>query len=93
MNVAYNMDCMEYMKTLPDKYFDLAVVDPPYGLERFKHGGSHINKYGDEKSNGTIQNQHKNILNSFLEFQNTKLFGGQTTFSCQHLNILLFGTK
>ena len=28
---AYNMDCMEYMKTLPDKFFDLAVVDPPYG--------------------------------------------------------------
>lgn len=31
MNVAYNCDCMEYMKKLPDKYFDLAVVDPPYG--------------------------------------------------------------
>ena len=31
MNVAYNMDCMEYMKTLPDNAFDLAVVDPPYG--------------------------------------------------------------
>lgn len=31
MNVAYNMDCMEYMKTVPDKYFDLAVVDPVYG--------------------------------------------------------------
>ena len=30
MNVAYNMDCMEYMRTLPDKAFDLAVVDPPY---------------------------------------------------------------
>lgn len=28
---AYNIDCMEYMKTVPDKYFDLAVVDPPYG--------------------------------------------------------------
>ena len=27
-NVAYNMDCMEYMRTLPDKSFDLAVVDP-----------------------------------------------------------------
>lgn len=25
-----NMDCMEYMKTLPDKSFDLAIVDPPY---------------------------------------------------------------
>lgn len=32
MNVAYNMDCMEYMRTLPDKAFDLAVVDPPYGI-------------------------------------------------------------
>ena len=30
-SVAYNMDCMEYMKSLPDKAFDLAVVDPPYG--------------------------------------------------------------
>ena len=29
---AYNMDCMEYMKTIPDKYFSLCVVDPPYGI-------------------------------------------------------------
>lgn len=27
-----NIDCMEYMKGLPDKAFDLAIVDPPYGL-------------------------------------------------------------
>lgn len=32
MNIAYNMDCMEYMRSLPDKAFDLAVVDPPYGI-------------------------------------------------------------
>jgi len=25
-------DCMEYMATVPDKYFDLAMVDPPYGI-------------------------------------------------------------
>ena len=31
MNIAYNMDCMELMRSLPDKAFDLAVVDPPYG--------------------------------------------------------------
>ena len=29
---TYNCDCMEYMRTLPDKAFDLAVVDPPYGI-------------------------------------------------------------
>lgn len=27
-----NCDCMEYMKMVPDKHFDLAVVDPPYGI-------------------------------------------------------------
>lgn len=32
VSIAYNMDCMEYMRTLPDKAFDLAVVDPPYGI-------------------------------------------------------------
>jgi len=27
-----NTDCMEYMATVPDNEFDLAIVDPPYGL-------------------------------------------------------------
>lgn len=27
-----NIDCIEYMKTLPDKLYDLAIVDPPYGI-------------------------------------------------------------
>ena len=26
----YNCDCMEGMKQIPDKYFELAIVDPPY---------------------------------------------------------------
>lgn len=30
----HNMDCMEYMRGLPDKSFDLAIVDPPYGLHK-----------------------------------------------------------
>lgn len=29
----YNMDCMDGMKEFPDKYFDLAIVDPPYGID------------------------------------------------------------
>lgn len=28
---VYNTDCIEYMRTLPDNHFDLAVCDPPYG--------------------------------------------------------------
>ena len=32
LNIALNQDCMEYMRSLPDKAFELAVVDPPYGI-------------------------------------------------------------
>ncbi len=28
----HNMDCMEYMKGLDDNAFELAIVDPPYGI-------------------------------------------------------------
>lgn len=31
-NLAFNMDCMEAMKDFPDKHFELAIVDPPYGI-------------------------------------------------------------
>lgn len=47
MNVAYNVDCMEFMRSQPDKAFDLAVVDPPYGIERLKNPHGRLEKYGD----------------------------------------------
>ena len=49
MNVAYNLDCMEYLKTVPDKYFDLAVVDPPYG------GGSRERERERERERDGLQ--------------------------------------
>ena len=35
-----NCDCMSYMAALRDKAFDLAIVDPPYGIEIMKQWGS-----------------------------------------------------
>jgi site-specific DNA-methyltransferase (adenine-specific) len=31
-NKIYNVDCLELMRSLPDKYFDLIITDPPYGI-------------------------------------------------------------
>ena len=28
---VFNMDCVEYMRTLPNNFFDIAICDPPYG--------------------------------------------------------------
>lgn len=41
-----NADCLEYMKTLPDKSFDLCLTDPPYGLKQDKGA----RKYGTSVS-------------------------------------------
>jgi len=30
---VFNEDCIQVMKRYPDKFFDLAVVDPPYGID------------------------------------------------------------
>jgi len=36
LSTVYLMDCIEGMKQFPDKIFDLAVVDPPYGIDWMK---------------------------------------------------------
>lgn len=40
----HNVDCIEYLATLEDNAFELAIVDPPYGLgKRTTDGGSKRN--------------------------------------------------
>lgn len=49
--VAFNRDCMEAMKEFPDKFFDLAVVDPPYGIGYDKAASKQGNEqYGKAKA-------------------------------------------
>ena len=37
-SLTFNMDCLDYMRSVPDKYFDLAVVDVPYGDASSQNG-------------------------------------------------------
>jgi len=47
LNKLYNMDCMEGMKEFPDKFFNLAIVDPPYGIKQSQMMAKKSNKkYG-----------------------------------------------
>ena len=65
MNVAYNIDCMEYMRTLPDNAFDLAVVDPPYGIEKAFNAKSRIAKYGKMESVNDQKTKQKIFCTAF----------------------------
>lgn len=69
----YNMDCMDGMKEYPDKYFDLAVCDPPYGINAPKMKmGSHngrestaekIRKGRLNQGAGKLKNRALNTMN------------------------------
>lgn len=82
-NEVFNMDCIEGMKNYPDKYFDLAVVDPPYGLGlRTVNGGSKKNtqtKYILDLKNKNWDNEIPKIEyweNLFRVSKNQIVWGG-----------------
>ena len=87
MNIAYNMDCMEYMRTLPDKAFDLAVVDPPYGIEKGFKDTSRIAKYGQMQT----VNDAKPSAAYFAELR--RISKNQIIWGYNHLSDLLPPTK
>jgi site-specific DNA-methyltransferase (adenine-specific) len=54
---VFNMDCIQGMKQYPDNYFELAIVDPPYGIGMHKAQGNTKQKQkkwlGNEWDNNT----------------------------------------
>lgn len=72
----YNMDCMIGMKEFPDKYFELAIVDPPYGIERLKNSKGFFEKYGDtRKANDDMPDEEYFRLLSRVS-ENQIIWGG-----------------
>lgn len=67
----YNMDCMEGMKHFPDKYFDLAIVDPPYysGQEKRIFYGKKISPIGVKRDYRKINDWAVPSKAFFLELQ------------------------
>lgn len=85
----YNMDCMEGMKQFPDKYFDLAIVDPVYG--DVKQGGymknveSTARKAKARKYNTALWEQEKTGNEYFEELfrvsKNQIIWGGELFYN------------
>lgn len=65
---VFNVDCMVYMQSLPDNFFELAIVDPPYGIGATKmsmgegfSGGEYKPKTRLNTGSGKLKNR---ILNT-----------------------------
>ena len=71
----YNMDCMEGMKQIPDKYFELAIVDPPYGISITDSGRlGKYNKNGARWDDNIPNDEYFKEL--FRVSQNQIIWGG-----------------
>jgi site-specific DNA-methyltransferase (adenine-specific) len=67
LNQLYLMDCMDGMKQFPDKYFELAIVDPPYGIgaseknstdkKQSKKSASNSKYYGEQKWDDNVPDE------------------------------------
>lgn len=58
-SIVYNEDCMERMNRFPDGYFDLAIVDIPYGINVGKMAFLTESKTTVKQKNGTRLNPRK----------------------------------
>ena len=72
-------DCMDFMRTLPDNAFDLAVVDPPYskaGGNVGRTGGTWAAKYGTSIRNWDIAASDEYFKELFRVSRNQIIWGG-----------------
>jgi len=77
-----NIDCMELMKNTPDRYYDLAVVDPPYGIDVANNTTGTVIRNKSDKDVLTIKDWDKNTPSAeyFAELKRVSkeqiIFGG-----------------
>jgi len=79
-----NEDNMELMARYEDNYFDLAIVDPPYGIERFKasDGGNtkKIKSFGDKNKNWNNIKPNKEFFNELFRVSKYQIIWGSNNF-------------
>lgn len=80
-----NVDCMEFMRTLPDKAFDLAIVDPPYGIGAgsvsFKNGTSKTVKNYYKTNDWDLQRPDINYFKELMRVSVNSIIWGGNYFS------------
>ncbi len=69
-------DCMEYMAKMPDKAFDLAIVDPPYGV------GNFVQSDRDYKCDWNESIPNKNYFQEVIRVSKESIIWGANYYNC-----------
>lgn len=78
-----NIDCMEWMKGLPDKAYELAIVDPPYGIGNWIQDTGNLRRNGEvvtwnEEQNRPDNNYFKELIRVSIE----RIIWGANYYNC-----------
>jgi len=79
-----NIDCLDYMSTCKDKQFDLAIVDPQYGIGQYWMKQKHTNHYGKKEWNNKPPS--KNYFQQLFRISFNQIIWGGNYF-CHYLPI------
>jgi len=79
-----NMDCMAYMATQPDNAFNLAIVDPPYGIREDGHRENNRSKLAISTNfNKALWGQDRPTKKYFIEL--CRVSKNQIIWGANHL--------
>lgn len=75
----FNRDCMDAMREMPDKAYDLAIVDPPYGI------GNFVQISGNVRGEAVGWNDHIPTVEYFNELRRVsreQIIWGANYYNC-----------
>ena len=90
-----NEDNMLLMSRYPDNYFDLAIVDPPYGIERFKNIKETKNKIENKFVSGIWNNNYPNkeYFDELFRVSKNQIIWGGNYFNLPPTRCYIFWDK
>ena len=86
-----NMDCLEAMKQMDDNQFDLAIVDPPYGININSSG--RLGHYGGKGKNWDKETPKKKYFDEIMRVSSNQIIWGANYFSMPPTRCFLIWDK
>ncbi|MHA1366926.1 MAG: DNA-methyltransferase, partial [Candidatus Heimdallarchaeota archaeon] len=68
LDYIYNIDCLEFMKKIPDNSIDLIFADPPYNLSKSKYKMTFVKSKGADLNTDKGDWDHFKSLDDFEKF-------------------------
>ena len=78
---VYNEDCMIGMARYPDNYFELAIVDPPYGIGGFTQS-DRINLYSTQDTKWNMNIPNNEYFNELRRISKKRIIWGANYYNC-----------